>query len=197
MEETTTEIVPVEVQKEIQVAKRVKNKKLYREELAKQINEAYAEYQKTTGEIHALALTMENRRIILGSFLHSAKKDLGHGKFKDWLAANCKDIPERSARRYMQFAAVAGYKVLTDIHNLRDYQKVLVALGLREPTQGQAVQQLHEYNYYAVFTKTALTAVQRFKEVFDHQPLEDIDDDIKEQMREKLAPFVELYEKLI
>ncbi len=198
MDETETQlaVVPVETQDALQAAKRVVNKKAVQAELAKKINEAYTTYVKSNDEIFALALTIENRRILLGTYLNEAKTVVGHGRFKKWIEDNFKDFSYRSATRYMQFAKVAGYKQLDTVHNLREYQKVLVSLGLREPAEGQGQQQLVDYNYFAVFTKTCLMAAQKFKEVFEHQPLDDIDEDTREQLKQQLAPIVAIYENL-
>lgn len=183
-------------QEEVQVGKRALAKKATHAALVVKIKEAYQTYMKSNDETFSLAIAIENRRIALGTYIHEAKELVGHGKFKLWFEANCKDIGYSSAKRYMQFAKAANYKQLDNsVHNLTEYKKVLVNLGLREPEAG-AVQQLADYNYFAVFTNTARSAILAFNKILQKQPIDTMEEEAREQLKEQLAPLIAIYEEL-
>jgi Protein of unknown function (DUF3102) len=65
--------------------------------LAREINRLH-------NEITEAAQTSLQRSIEIGDMLKDAKKNVAHGEWEGWLAKNCPDISDRTARLYMRFA---------------------------------------------------------------------------------------------
>ena len=164
--------------------------------LADQINETYSTYTSLTGDVLNLALQIENGRIKLGTLLIEAKAVVGHGNFTRWIQEHCKDISERSARNYMAFSKANKGQPLKSLDELREYQKLLIRLGLKEPTEGHGIQQLHHFNAFAAFTKAIQKTSQTISEIFEKKPLPEWSDDDKAQLKAQLEPLNDLYYEL-
>ena len=72
--------------------------------------DAIAELKKDFIEINALEMSAAKRRAYLGLKFHYVKErgrddgSIPFGQFEDWVHRNCKEIPDRSRRRYMNEA---------------------------------------------------------------------------------------------
>jgi hypothetical protein len=73
-------------------------------ELATRINTDYAAIVKADREAMTANHNIVERAISLGQMLHAAKDRAGHGEWLTWLKANCPDLPERTAQRYMNLS---------------------------------------------------------------------------------------------
>jgi hypothetical protein len=65
--------------------------------------------------------------IFAGQALTRVKKLVGHGRFIPWLKKNCKDITERTARRYMELSKRTH---VTDLKSAKSLRQAYVAVGI-------------------------------------------------------------------
>lgn len=87
------------------------------EELARRINTGHRNYIATARQALEHALSV-------GTALQEARSGLPHGEWLPWLQANCPDISERSAQRYMRLAK--------NQDRLREKSATVADLTLRE-----------------------------------------------------------------
>lgn len=182
-------------QDELQAEKRLQLQQESIDTLAKEINDTYAECCQIAQQTQAVWLYMENSRIKIGELLRTAKDQVGHGKFTKWIEDNC-SFSMDTAQRCMNIAKDMKGQRIESLADLKEYHKVLVRLGLKEPNEGHGPQVLHDFNAFAVFTKTILDTRKKIAEIFEKEPLDEWEDDAKEQLKDQLQPIVELYETL-
>jgi hypothetical protein len=196
MADTQTQTLTVLEEEQQQAEKRLQLKQDSLEALAVEINNTYAECCTIAEQTQQVWLFMENQRIRIGTLLRTAKDQVKHGEFMKWVQDNCPDISERTANRCMQVAKEMNYQQINSLDGLKEYHKVLVRLGLKEPNEGHGPQVLHDFNGFAVFTKTIADTRRKIAEIFEKQPLDEWEDDAKEQLKAQLEPLVKLYEDL-
>jgi hypothetical protein len=194
MNQNTT-LSPV-TQDELQAVKRTRNRLEVAETLACQINEAYRAYTGLTSDVLSLGLNIENSRIRLGTLLHTAKTTVGHGKFLQWASENCTGISHRSITTYMGLARAAKYTEITSLDGLKDYHKLLIRCGLKEPADGHGPQRLHDYNPFALFTKQVGMTRVVINSIFERRPIGEWEAEEREQLKAQLEPLNTIYYQL-
>lgn len=72
--------------------------------LAPQINELYRQAETLAHSAKANASQAIAVAVQCGKLLCNQKAEVGHGDWLDWLKANCPDISERTAQKYMRLS---------------------------------------------------------------------------------------------
>jgi len=193
---TNKESLTIQEQDELQAAKRLQLNNQEQTALAEEINNVYQECCEMAVDLMGRALQMENNRIKIGTLLLSAKEKVRHGNFKKWVEDNCPAIGLRTAQRCMAISAELGGQLIDSLDGLKEYHKVLVRLGIKEPTQGHGPQRLHDWNAFTAMTKTISDTRTKISTIFEKEPLDEWEDDAKEQLKEQLQPIVEIWEAL-
>ena len=178
------------------LATRSNNRRLTISALADEIRSAFEDFKAGADEVVTLALSLENRRIRLGALLLDAKDVVGHGKFTD-LVEKSLPFSVRQAQRFMKHAAAAECSELKSLDQLADYNRVLIAWGLREAPDGHGPQTLHgPANYFVASVKHLGTARRSLDELIEARPLDEWNEAERDQLREQLRPVVDLYQRL-
>jgi hypothetical protein len=87
--------------------------------LSAEINAAFHEAHSMAGSATLTARQAVTRALECGHLLNRQKAAIGHGRWQQWLAANCPAISLPTTRRYMMLARRAGTAGLTDAKGLR------------------------------------------------------------------------------
>lgn len=192
----TEETLLVEEEEEQQAVKLAAEKQERETLLSQMITEEYAAYTTAVTQMQTASLEIENRRIRLGNHCIAAKESVGHGSFKKWLAKNCPTVSYRTLARCMGFSKATHGAELQNLDEVKEYNKVLTRLGFKDKNKGHGRQELHEYSGFAVITKAIASFRKAYNEVAEKEPLEEWDDDAKEQLKQQLEWAVALYEEL-
>ena len=188
----------VEEQDQTQELKRSQIKKQEEIELAQEINKELSELDKSTGDVIGLSLTVENRRIRLGALLRKAKDLVKHGRFMKWRQKHCPLLKDTTAQRCMAYAKAANDQEITSLDGIREYNKLLVRFGHKESGKGKGhgPQKLHDHHPFLKFTGAIAKARQEIEKIFETRPVDEWDQDERDQLRAQLDYFVELHGRL-
>jgi|SRR6516162_8448073 hypothetical protein len=105
-------------------------------DLATRINTEFAAIQKADQDANK---TIVQRAITFGRALGQAKEKVGNGKWEKWLNDNCRDIPVRTAQRYMKLADSPGVRAEIGKNDTVSVLSLRAALALanRKPKSPQ------------------------------------------------------------
>jgi hypothetical protein len=162
--------------------------------LTREISQVFVMFEESAKLVVETALDNVNCRIRIGVLLRAAKDAVGHGKFGDFVKSHC-PFSERSARRFLAFAAMADFKPLASLAELKEFNSVLVAMGLKE-SEAHGPQELHERNFFVSAVKHLGVVRRSLDELLAHRPIEAMGEPERDQLREQIRPVVELFQKL-
>lgn len=151
------------------------------------INESYDRANKHADTAKASAEMAITEAQHCGRLLNKAKEIAGHGNWETWLGANCPDISQHTACRYMKLANLAhvidfeNCKSLTGAYQLAEILPQPEA-KTSEPTPPKPDE--------------GLLFLQRFCQYQNKHDLTKLNDVGRSVWRDRLKPVVELYVKL-
>lgn len=158
--------------------------------LADQINRSYAE-SVTLADIAQTHINAALEKVIeCGQLLKQQKDSLKHGGWIEWLRANCPDIHERTAQRYMKLANTTHVSFLQDASTVR--QAYIAAGIMPEPEKPQPKEITPETP-----TITFVRPLDRFRLWYNRRtmetPLPEWTPQMKRILRNELRWFAQRY----
>lgn len=158
--------------------------------IADEINSKTTEALKLAGESVRSGRSAVVAAIECGKLLCKAKQITGHGKFLKWVADNCPDISERTARNWM---LLSKRKHIADLEEGPGLRQAYIACGiLPEPKKLEQGIGTASIDFWAQFT-------DRFNPIaklLDGISAEDAPQETRDAIKERLKPLVEFYESL-
>lgn len=156
--------------------------------LVPKINAVFDESEGYAAQAVGLAGVAIRERTKLGEMLNHAKKIVGHGNWLPWLETNCPKLTEQSAQRYMKLAKTSHVRDLDNCASVTEAYRLAGLLPPRDEAEGDD-EDKHNGDNYVVHVSRALDVLNKAA-VDSWQPQD------KAQLRARLKPLVDLYDRL-
>ncbi len=161
-------------------------------DLSAEINAAFASARTHAAAATASANDAVTRALECGRLLNQQKAAMPHGAWQPWLATHCPEICAATARRYMLLAKRARERFLDDGAGLR---QAYLATGVL-PAAPRASRE-PDVNTPTVTFVRGLDQFRRwFNRRTDECPLDQWTPDARRLLRNELAWFKKLYDRL-
>lgn len=155
--------------------------------IAKLINESFARSTTHADKAKSLAIDAITEAQNCGRLLTKAKEIAGHGQWLTWLTANCPDIGERTAQKYMQ---LANTNHGADLENATTLRQAYIAAGILPEPESKVSEPS------APKPDEGLLFIQRACQYFNKNDLTKLNDIGRNAWRDRLKPLAELYVRL-
>ena len=156
--------------------------------LIPKINTVFDESEGFAAQAVGLAGVAIRERTKLGEMLNRAKKIVEHGNWLEWLGANCPRLTEQSAQRYMKLAKTSHVRYLDNCASVTEAYRLAGLLPPRDETEGQDDEKQKGDNY--------VVHISRALDVLNKAAVDGWQSQDKAQLRARLKPLVDLYDRL-
>lgn len=161
--------------------------------LAEQINLAFEQSVALASQAKDQAATAVTKAFECGQLLLQQKAALKHGGWIEWLDANCPQIGERTARKYMSLAKRNHGSDLNDAATLR---QAYLACGIIQETPKPAAKEPSPETPWVKFVKPLDAFRLWFNTRVEQSPMEEWGEDALRVLSKELQWFVNLHAEI-